>query len=150
MVLKRQSIVAVLGSALLLWQAGLAPLAHAAAGHTSALAVALPAIPEVEVGAGVEAMPCHGHEASGTGVVPDPDAHAAAHGLALTAGAASHSSGGADCCQSLDCQCPCAHASMTTLALSVAARVSADHPLLLGRDLPILRARAVELFKPPI
>ena len=143
MVLKRQSIVAVLGSALLLWQAGLAPLAHAA-GHTSALAVALPAIPEVEVVAGAEAMPCHGHEAGGTNL------QAAAHGSAMTAGAASHSSGGADCCQSLDCQCPCAHASMNTLALSVAARVSADHPLLLGRDLPILRARAVELFKPPI
>lgn len=142
MLLKRQSIVAVLGSALLLWQAGLAPLAHAAAGRTPILAIAVPAIPDTQADA--EAMPCHGHEAGGA------DVQAAARGSAMTAAAPSNSSEGADCCQSLDCQCPCAHASMNSLTLSAAARVASDHPLLLGRDLPILRARAVELFKPPI
>jgi hypothetical protein len=137
-------------SVLLLWQAGVAPLAHAAVAHAAVQAVVAQEVPNAQGAADAEAMPCHGHEVDVTTSMPAPDAHAGVHGSVPTTGQLTHGSDGPDCCKSLDCQCACVHASLAAVSLPIATRVVPAHPTEMGGDLPVLRARVVELFKPPI
>ena len=146
----------VLCTALLLWQTGLAPWAHAAAahgsGHDASAVPAAMAIPQDHADvAQMTTMPCHGDEvaaSSPAAIAPHPHAS-----LADDMGSASTVSqvvDGADCCQSLDCRCACVHASLNAVTIAVLGLVVPDHPAVLGADLPVLRARIAELFKPPI
>jgi hypothetical protein len=143
MTLNLRSRLAMLCTVLLLWQVGVAPLAHAGAAH--AVEAATSQVAEAEVAMDAAAMPCHGHEGAPTagGRVAD---HETAHAAEMPA----HDGGLPDCCQSFDCQCPCAHASLGMPAMSLPSHRVPDHPTVLGQDLPIVRARVVDLFKPPI
>lgn len=148
--LNLQSRVAVLCAALLFWQAGLAPLAHASAAHGAAHGMVAPELPEPPAAADVEAMPCHGHDTAEPGVSRHHSVHAGEKGSPLAAELPPNTNHGPDCCQTLDCQCPCAHASLASVAVPVLSRRVPDHPIVLGGELPALRARVAQLFKPPI
>ena len=141
--------MAALSAVLLLWQAVVAPLAHATQAHPGHQGVATHAVPVATDAFAAEAMPCHGHEA-GNGMTASHEDHVAAQGAAHATDMPSDSGDGPDCCKSLDCQCACAHASLASPGVPVSARVVPDHPAVLGGALPVLRARVVELFKPPI
>lgn len=142
--------MAALFTVLLLWQAVVAPMAHAMQAHAGHVAVVAQVVTEAPGATEAAAMPCHGHEADGTEAMPSGDGVVAAHGAGHAAEVPSDHGDGPDCCKSLDCQCACAHASLASPGVPVAAQVVPDHPPVLGGELPVLRARVVDLFKPPI
>lgn len=128
--------IAALFTVLLFWQAGLAPLAHAAVFHSSPGVVA----------AEVEAAPCHGEAAESVPVVSHEHA---GHGMAMSEEAETPAAA-PDCCESLACQCACVHASLGGAGLAVVLPLIPDHPAILGGEVPALAARIAELFRPPI
>lgn len=150
MILRLRTSLSVLCTVLLLWQTGLAPLAHASVAHPASEAV-VPSPPHADpVADDMAAMPCHGEEAgatAGSGVQGGHDVGPQATPSSATSG---HHSDGPDCCQSFDCQCACIHASLGSRVMVSSAHVVPDHPAVLGEALPALRARVVDLFKPPI
>ncbi len=146
-----RSPLAVLCGVLLLWQATVAPLAHASAVHSADHSALVEEVrPTPAAAADVEAMPCHGHEASASEAMPNPRAHSGVHATVPLGGEPSHDSEGHECCGSLACQCACVHASLAPVSLPISARVVPAHATKLGCHLPLLRARVFNLFKPPI
>ncbi len=137
----------ILCTVLLLWQTGIAPLVHASAAHVAVEGVSAATVESADS----EILPCHGHE-SDTELVPStqPDHHAGPAASPDSPMKQSYGVNGMDCCKSLDCQCACIHASLNSAPIAVPALIVPDHPAVLGGDLPALRARTVELFKPPI
>lgn len=135
--------------ALLLWQAGLAPLAHAAVFHSApeAAGTERPATHPAGV-AVVEAAPCHGDSPHESPVVAPPVVvhEHAGHEMPM----ADTVSTAPDCCDSLACQCACVHASLGGATFALMLPVIPDHPASLGTDTPALAARSAELFRPPI
>lgn len=145
-----RSPLAALCVLLLLWQAAVAPLVHASAVQAVAHTALSQDVPPTPAAAQADAMPCHGHEPSAAMSTLGTDAHSNAHASVALDGGPSHDSKGPDCCESLDCQCACVHASLASVSVPVSARVVPAHPTEMGGHLPVLRARVVELFKPPI
>jgi len=151
----RSSFV-VLGTALLLWQLIIAPMTHASAAHVAVHATVTTSPssanrldhPQVT---SAEARPCHEIEQSDVA----PVVSVVSHHLGAVVDSDSnspiaHAVDGVDCCDSVGCQCACVHASMNSVPFAEAALAVPGHPAELGGHLPVLGARIVELFKPPI
>lgn len=133
---------------LLFWQAGLAPLAHAAVFHSSpGMAASSHSASHAAAAVQVEAAPCHGESLHEAPVVAQGHA---GHEIPMAAVAEQTRSTAPDCCDSLACQCACVHASLGVVALALVLPLIPDHPASLGTDTPALAARTAELFRPPI
>lgn len=150
MVLRFRTCLAILCTVLLLWQAGLAPLAHASAAHPASEIVPQAQSHADPVAGDKAAMPCHGEEAGKPVAMADHSDHGLGPVAAPSTATSVHGTEGPDCCQSFECQCACLHASLGSLAMVFSAHVVPDHLAVLGQALPALRARVVDLFKPPI
>lgn len=142
----RRPFRAVLCVVLVVWQAALAPLAHAAVFHAPVNSREAAQAQLVMAAAG-ESAPCHGEAVPARSAGEGHEAHHVSASLPEVL-VANHDEP-ADCCQSLACQCACMHATaLSTLGWALA--VVPDHASELVPLTPKLALPARELFRPPI